>query len=84
MHDGAGLEIANVVRRVMHELQVPDAALMRFLKSFEFGLQKVEPFHVSDDRGLSRFVGGFEIGRGKRAAQARRATISSIQARRPR
>jgi hypothetical protein len=33
MGDAAGLEIADVVRRVVHQLQVPDAALMRFLKS---------------------------------------------------
>ena len=70
MHEGAGLKIADVVRRVMHELDMPDAALMRFLKSLELGLEKVEPFHVGDDRGLARFMGGFEIGRGQRAAQA--------------
>jgi hypothetical protein len=34
MHDGAGLEIANVVKRVVHELLLPDAAFMRFLKPF--------------------------------------------------
>ena len=70
VHDGAGLEIANVVGRVVHELYMPDAALMRFLKPFELGLEKVEPFHVGNDRGLSRFMGGFEIGCGKGAAQA--------------
>src|SRR6266850_3940578 len=49
---------------------MPDAALMRFLKPFQLGLQKVEPFHVGNDRGLSRFMGGFEIGCRKGAAQA--------------
>ena len=43
---------------------------MRFLEPFELCLEKVEPFHVSDDRGLSRFMSSFEICRGKGAAQA--------------
>ena len=43
---------------------------MRFLEPFELGLEKVEPFHVADYRGLSRFMGRFEIGGGKGAAQA--------------
>jgi len=42
---------------------MPDAALMRFLKPFQLGLQKVEPFHVGNDRGLSGFMSAFEIGR---------------------
>ena len=70
VHDGAGLEVADVVGRVVHELDVPDAALMRFLEPFELHLEKVEPFHVGDDRGLTRLMGRFEIGGGKRAAQA--------------
>ena len=70
VHDGAGLEIADVVGRVVHELNVPDAALVRFLEPFEPGLEKIEPFHVGDDRGLSRFMGCFEIGGAKGAAQA--------------
>jgi hypothetical protein len=70
VRDHAGLEIADVVGRVVHELQVPDATLMRFLEPFELGLQKVQPFHVGDDRGLSRLMGGFEIGSAKGAAQA--------------
>ena len=49
---------------------MPDAAFMRFFKSFEFCLQKVESFHVSDDHGLSRFMGGFEIGCRKGTARA--------------
>ena len=65
MHDGAGLEIANVVGRVVHELNVPDAELVCLLKPFELCLQKVEPLYVGDDRGLSGFVSGFEIGRAK-------------------
>ena len=70
VHDGSGLEVADVIGRVVHKLQVPDAALMGFLKSLELSLEKVEPFHVGNDRRLSRFMGGFEIGAGKRPAQA--------------
>src|SRR5271165_891964 len=43
---------------------------MRFFEPLELCFQKVEPFRVSDDRRLSRFMGGFEIGRRKGAAQA--------------
>ena len=43
---------------------------MRFLEPIEIRLQKIQPLHVGDDRGLCRFVGGFEIGRGESAAQA--------------
>ena len=42
VRDRAGLEIADVVWRVVHELQVPDAALMRFLEPLELGFEKVE------------------------------------------
>ena len=68
MHDGAGLKIADFVGRVVDELNMPDAALMRFLEPFELSLEKIEPFHVCDDRRLSRFMRGFEIGRGKGSA----------------
>src|SRR5258705_13039587 len=67
---GAGLEVADVVGRVVHELQMPDAALMRFLQPLELAVEKVEPFHIGDDRGLPGFMGRLEIGRGKGAAQA--------------
>src|ERR1700730_17817203 len=70
MGDGAGLEVADVVWRVMHQLQVPDAALMCFLKSLKLPVEEVEPFHVGDDRGLSRLMGRLEIGRAKRATDA--------------
>ena len=70
MGDGAGLEIADVVRRVVDELHVPDAALMRFLQPFELPLEEVEPLDIGDDRRLSRLVRRFEIGGGKGAAHA--------------
>lgn len=44
MGDGAGLEVADVVGCVVHELQVPDAAPMRFLQPLEFAVEEVEPF----------------------------------------
>src|SRR5215468_289038 len=62
MRDCAGLEIADVVWRVMHELRMPDAPPMRLLEAFEFPLEKIEPLHISDDRRLSRLVRRFEIG----------------------
>jgi hypothetical protein len=62
MSDRTGLEIADVVARVVHQLHMPDAALMSVLQPFEFQLQEVEPLHIGDDRRLSRFVRGFEIG----------------------
>jgi hypothetical protein len=54
----------------VHELDVPDAALMRLFQSFEFSFQKVQPFDVTDDRGRSGRMRRFEIGSRKRAAQA--------------
>ena len=42
------------VRRVVQQLNVPDAALMRLLEPFELALKEVEPFHVTHDRGLPR------------------------------
>jgi hypothetical protein len=68
MGDGTRLEIADVVRRVMHELHMPDAPPMHFLEAFEFPLEKIEPLHIRDDRRLSRLVRRFEIGGIQRAA----------------
>ena len=84
MGDGASLEIADVVGRVMHKLQMPDAALMRFLQPFELAVEEVETFHVSDDRGLPALCAA-----SRSAVQSARrtpwlATSSSIQARRSR
>ena len=56
MRHRTGLEIADIVRSVVHQLDMPDAALMRLLQSFEFQLQEVEPFHIGDDRRLSPCV----------------------------
>jgi hypothetical protein len=49
---------------------VPDAALMCLLEPLELSLEKVEPFHVTHDRGLPCSVCGLEIGCRKRAAEA--------------
>src|SRR5262249_45700646 len=68
VRDYAGLEVADLVRRVMHQLDMADAALMRLLQPFEFYLEKVEPLHIGDDRPLPRFVRRFEDGGAKRAA----------------
>ena len=85
MRDRAGLEIADVVRRVMHELQMPHAALMRFLQPFELAVEKVEALDIGDDRRLARLVRRFEIGGASaRGAPRDAATSSSIQARRSR
>jgi len=70
MGDGARLEIADVVGRVMHELHVPDAPPMRLLQPFQLPLEKVEPLHIGNNRRLSRQVRGFEIGGIQRAAHA--------------
>jgi hypothetical protein len=70
MRDDAGLEVADVVGRVVHELNVPDAALMRLLEPLELSLQEIESFHVTHDRGLSRCMRGLQISGRKRAAQA--------------
>jgi hypothetical protein len=42
----AGLEVADIVRRIMHKLGVTDAAIVRFLQAFELHLQKVESFDI--------------------------------------
>jgi len=68
MGDRTGLEIADVVRRVMHELHMPDAPPMRLLEPFEFPLEKIETLHIGDNRRLSRLVRRFEIGGVQRAA----------------
>src|SRR5438270_9571908 len=70
MRDGARLEIANIVRGVVHELHVPDAALMRLFEPLELRLEKVESFNVTHNRGLPCFMCSLEIGRGKGSAQA--------------
>ena len=70
MRHHAGLKVADVVGRVVHELNVPDAALMRLLEPLELALKEVEPFNVTHDRGLPRCMRGLQIGRRKRAAKA--------------
>jgi len=65
----AGLEVANVVRRIVHELSVPHTALLRLLEAFELHLEEVEPFDVHHDGRLPRFVRRLQIGGGKRTAQ---------------
>jgi hypothetical protein len=70
VHHGARLKISNVVRCVVHELRVPDAALVRLLKALELHLEEVEPFHVGHDRRLPCLMRGFEFVRGHGAAHA--------------
>ena len=62
MRHRTGLKIADVVRRVMHELHMPDAPLMRFLQPFQLPVKEIEPLYVGDDRRLSCLVRRFEIG----------------------
>ena len=57
-------------RSVMHELQVSQPALMRFLQSLQFAVEKIEAFDIADNRRLSRFMCGFEVGGAQRAADA--------------
>jgi hypothetical protein len=70
MRDCTGLEITDVVRRVMHQLHMPDAPAMRFLQPFQLPVEEVESLHISDDRRLPRFVRRFEIGAVQRTAHA--------------
>ena len=70
MRDDAGLEIADVVGGVMHQLEMPDAALVCFLEALQFHLEKVEAFDVGHDRGLPRFMRGLQFGRAQRPAYA--------------
>ena len=84
VRDGTRLEIADVVWRVMHELHMPDAPPMRFLKPFEFALKEVEPLDIGDDRRLSRLVCAFEIGGIQRSAHTVTGDQFVIQARRSR
>jgi hypothetical protein len=70
MRHHAGLEVADVVGRVVHELHVPDTPLMRLLEPLELHHEDVETFHVADDRRLPFPMRGLQIGRGERAAQA--------------
>ena len=70
MRDDTSLEVADVVGRVVHELNVSDATLMRLLEPLELSLEEVEPFHVTHDGGLPGCMRGLEIGCRKRATQA--------------
>src|SRR5215469_12624048 len=62
----AGLKVADVVRRVMHELDVPHAALVRLLQPFELHLEKIEPFYIGYDGGLAGGMRGLEVGGSER------------------
>ncbi len=71
MGDDPGLEIADVVEASpMHELEVAQPALVRLLEPFELAVEEIEPFRIADDRRIARLVRGFEVGGGKRAADA--------------
>ena len=66
----AGLKVADVVRRVVHELHRAHAATVRFLQTLELLLQEVESLDVDDDRRLAGRVCGTQIADGQRAAHA--------------
>src|SRR6266851_4738800 len=68
--NSSGLVVADVVRRVVHELHVPDAVPVRFLQPFKLLFKEVEPLHIGDDCRLSRLVRRFQIGGAQRAADA--------------
>ena len=69
MGDNTGLEVANIVRRVVHELDVPYAALMRLFEPLQLSLKEIEPFYIAHDGGLPRRMRGLQIGRRKRTLQ---------------
>ena len=69
MSNGAGLEIADVVGRVVHKLDMPDPTPMRFLKPFQLPLKKIQPFNVSHEGRVARGMCGLQIRCRKRAAQ---------------
>ena len=64
MRHRARLKISDVVRRVVHELRVPDAALVRLLEPLEFHLEEVESFDVHYDGRLPGGMRCLEIGSG--------------------
>ena len=68
MGDCPGLEIADLVRRVMHELHMADTRRCASCEAFEFPFEKVEALDICDNRRLSRPVRRFEIGGIQRAA----------------
>jgi hypothetical protein len=70
MRDCTGLEITDVVERVVYKLHMPDAPLMCFLQPLQLPVEEIEPLHIGDDRRLSRLVRRFEIGGIQRAAHA--------------
>src|SRR5207248_10289498 len=70
MRDGAGLEIANVVRGIMDELQVPQTALVRFLQPLQLAIEKIEPFNIPNYRWLARSMRFLQIGCAKGPAHA--------------
>jgi len=56
MRHNPGLKVADVVRGVVHELRVPDAAVVRLLEPFQLHLKEVEPFDVHHDGRLPSAV----------------------------
>src|SRR5947207_15886048 len=57
MHGGAGLEIANFIRRIMDELQVPQTALVRFLQPLQLAIS-IGIWHFFPS--LDRYVDGIK------------------------
>src|SRR5947209_20332067 len=65
----AGLKVSNVVWRVVHELRVADASLMRLLEPLELHLKEIQPFDVHHNGRLRRGMRRREIGSGEGAPQ---------------
>jgi hypothetical protein len=68
--DGAGLEVAEVVRRVVDELHRADTARVGLLQPLELLLEEVEPLDVDNDGRLAGGVGGLDVRYGEGAADA--------------
>jgi len=70
MGDGTGLKVADVVWRVMNQLQVAQPESMRFLQPLELAVEEIEPFDIPDNRRCAGLVRGFEVGGTQRPANA--------------
>src|SRR5262245_59503037 len=66
----ARLKVADVIGRVVDELHVSNAALMRLFEPFKLHLKEIQALNIPNDSGLSRPMRRLKIGRGKRTLQA--------------
>ena len=56
--DGASLEVSDIIRGVVHQLNVPDTPLVGLLEPLELSLKEVKPLHVTHYRGLPLLMCG--------------------------